>query len=110
MDNKNNVNHLSWVPKHEILNNEKLQVITSQGTRICEDNQTSINTITPKHDYPNPWKQKKKFKDESQIFQELSIQEDNNENKKSTLNELLQLLTKKDDVHRLVDIMNSLKN
>ena len=32
--NKNNVNHLSRVPKHEVLNTKKLKVITRQGTKL----------------------------------------------------------------------------
>ena len=31
---KNNVNHLSRVPKNEVLNTKNLQIITRQGTKI----------------------------------------------------------------------------
>lgn len=50
----NIVSHLSQVPKHEIMNNRKLQGIIRQGTKIGEDKQKSISTITQKHDYPDP--------------------------------------------------------
>ena len=43
--NKKNVNHLSRVPMHEVLNTKKLQDITRQGTKIGEDKDKSISTI-----------------------------------------------------------------
>ena len=49
-------NHLSNVPKHEVLNTKKLQVITRQGTKIGEDKEKSICIISK--DYPNSTKQK----------------------------------------------------
>jgi hypothetical protein len=43
--NKNNGKHLSKVPKHEVLNTNKFQVITTQETKIGEDKGKSISTI-----------------------------------------------------------------
>ena len=63
-----------------------------------------------KHDYPNPSKKKIIFNDATQIFKEIAMQEDNKENLKANLKELLQLLTKEDDVRQLVDVFNILKN
>lgn len=74
---KKNVNHLSRVPKNEVLNTKNLQIITRQGTKIGEDKGKSISTIPQKHDYPNPTKQREKFKDSSQVFKYLATQEDN---------------------------------
>lgn len=51
--NKNNVNHLSRVPKNEVMNTNKFQVITRQGTRIGKDKDKSISTIAKKHNFPN---------------------------------------------------------
>lgn len=56
--NINNVNHLSRLPKHEVLNSKKLQVITRQGTRTGEDKEKGISIIMQKYDYSNPTKQK----------------------------------------------------
>ena len=75
-------NHFLRVPKHEVMNTKKLQVITRQGTRIREDKEKSVSTIMKKHDYPNPTKQKKLFKDATQVFKDLIMQEDNRKKSK----------------------------
>ena len=54
--NKKNVNLLSRVLKHEILNSKNLQIVTRQGTKIGEDIWNVIKVINTNHDYPNPFK------------------------------------------------------
>ena len=50
-----------------------------------------------KHDYPNPSKKKEISKDASQIFKQLAMQEDNQENQNANLNELLHPLKTEND-------------
>ena len=56
LSNKNNINVLSGVPKHELLNHKKMQIVTRHGIRIGDDN-PQITKIQNKNDnYPNPHK------------------------------------------------------
>ena len=54
-----------------------MKVITREGTKIGEDKEKGIITITQKHDYRNLAKQKEIFKDATQVFKDLDTQEDN---------------------------------
>ena len=71
MSNKN-VNLLSRVPKHEILNRKNLQIVTRQGTKSGEGNQNTIKVIIIKNDYPNLSEQKEIGKYVSKIIEQLS--------------------------------------
>lgn len=42
---KKNVNLLSRVPKHAILNSKNLHIVTRQGIQIDEGNQSTIKVI-----------------------------------------------------------------
>ena len=60
---------------------KNLQIVTRKGTKIGNDN-PRISKIKKKDDYLNPIKQKKLYNNASNIFQELSTQEDNDDNQK----------------------------
>ena len=85
--NKKNVNHLSRVPKNEVLNTKILHIITRQGIQIREDKGKRIRIISPKHDYPNPIMQREIFKDATQVFKELATQEDNLDHQSTKAND-----------------------
>ena len=104
--NMKNINHLSRVPKNEVLNTKSLQIITRKVTKTREDKGKTISTISQKHDYPNPVMQREIFKDTSQFFKYLSTKEDNLYHQRTKVNELLQFLSREDVFHRLIDIQN----
>ena len=75
--NKNkNVNVLSCVQKHDIINTKNLHIVTREGTQIGSDNPRSdnprISKIKEKNDYPNLAKQKKLYKYATNIFKEFA--------------------------------------
>ena len=52
--NKNkNVNVLSCIQKHDVINTKNLHIVTRQRTKIGSDN-PRISKIKEKNDYPNP--------------------------------------------------------
>ena len=57
INKKKNVNVLSCVQKHDVINAKNLHIVTRQGTTIGNDN-PHISKIKEKNDYPNPTKQK----------------------------------------------------
>ena len=75
--NKKTVNTLSCVPKSNIVDTKNLQVVTRQVTKTGLDrNEPEILKIIQKDDYSNIDKQKELYKDAKEIFQELSINEE----------------------------------
>ena len=64
---KKNINVLSCVQKHDVMNTKNLHIVTRQGTKIGNDN-PRISKIKEKNDYPNPTKQKQLYNDASDIF------------------------------------------
>ena len=73
---KKNVNLLSKVPKHEILNSKNMHIVTRQGTKIGEGNQNIIKVINKQRYYPNLSKHKEIVKDACRIIEELAKEED----------------------------------
>ena len=66
--NKNkNINVLSCVQKHDIINTKNLHIVTRQGTKTGNDN-PQISKIKEKNVYPNPVKEKQIYKDARNIF------------------------------------------
>ena len=57
INKKKNVNVLSCVQKHDIINTKNLHILTRQGTKIGNDNPW-IRKIKENNDYPDPVKQK----------------------------------------------------
>ena len=63
INKKKNINVLSCVQKHDVINTKNLHIVTQQGTKI-----PCISKIKEKNDYPNPAKQKKLYKDAMNVF------------------------------------------
>ena len=57
INKKKNVNVLTCVQKHDVINMKNLHIVTQQGTKIGNDNPRIIK-IKEKNDYPNPTKKK----------------------------------------------------
>ena len=55
-----NVNVLSCVQKHDVINIKNLHIVTWQGTKIVNDHQCT-SKIKEKNDYPNLTKQKQLY-------------------------------------------------
>ena len=71
INKKKNVNVLSCVQKHDVINTKNLHIVTQQGTKNGNDN-PCISKIKEKNDYPNPAKQNKLYNDATNIFKEFS--------------------------------------
>ena len=107
--NKNkNVNVLSCVQKHDIINTKNLHIVTWQGTKIGNDN-PKISKIKEKNDYPNPAKQKQLYKDATNIFKEFARQEEANDNQ-STVKELICLVQTDKTMSQFVDLLYKIKH
>ena len=61
INKKKNVNVLSCVQKHDIINTKNLRIVTRQGMKIGNDN-PQISKIKEKNVYPDPVKEKKNIK------------------------------------------------
>ena len=57
INKKKNVNVLSCVQKHDVMNTKNLHIVTRQETKLGNDN-PRISKIKENNDYPNPAKQK----------------------------------------------------
>ena len=84
INKKENVNVLSCVQKHDIINTNNLHIVTQQGTKIGNDNPW-IGKIKEKNDYPDPVKQKQLYKDATNVFREFAWQEEADDNQQSTI-------------------------
>ena len=71
INKKKNVNVLSCVQKHDVINTKNLHIVTRQGTKIGSDN-PRISKIKENNDYPNSTKQKQLYKDTTNIFKEFA--------------------------------------
>ena len=71
INKKKNVNVLSCVQKHDVINTKNLHIVTRQGTKIGSDN-PCISKIKEKNDYPNPTTQKQLYNDATNIFKEFT--------------------------------------
>ena len=71
INKKKNVNVLSCVQKHDIININNLHIVTWQGTKIGNDN-LQISKIKEKNDYPDSVKQKQLYKDATNVFREFA--------------------------------------
>ena len=78
INNKKNVNVLSSVQKCDVVRTKNLQIVTHLGTKIGMDN-PKISKVKNKYDYPNPVVQKQLYDDAMNIFQELVVQEVNDD-------------------------------
>ena len=88
---KKNVNVLSCVQKHDIINTNNLHIVTWQGTKTGSDN-PQISKIKEKNVYPDPVKEKQIYKHATNVFKEFARQEEANDNRHNTIKELIQLV------------------
>ena len=84
INKKKNVNVLSCVQKHDIINTKNLHIVTQQGTKIGNDN-PRISKIKENNDYPNPAKQKQLYNDTTNMFKEFARQEEVNDSRQNTV-------------------------
>ena len=75
INTKKNVNVLSCVQKHDVMNTKNQHIVTLQGTKIGKDN-PRISKIKENNDYPNPTKQKQLYNDATNMFKEFARQEE----------------------------------
>ena len=84
INKKKNINVLSCVQKHDVMNTKNLHIVTRQGTKIGNDN-PPIRKTKEKNDYPNPTKQKQLYNDASNMFKEFARQEVVNDSRQTQL-------------------------
>ena len=70
INKKKNVNVLSCIQKHDIINTNNLHIVTWQGTKIGNEN-PRISKIKEKNDYPDPVKQKNYIKTQQMYLENL---------------------------------------
>ena len=88
INKKKNVNVLSCVQKNDVLNTKNLHIVTRQGTKTGSDN-PRISKIKEKNVYPDPLKEKQTYKEATNVFKEFARQEQANDNRHNTINELI---------------------
>ena len=91
INKKKNVNFLSCVKKHDVMNTKNLHIVTRQGTKIGNDN-PRISKIKEKNDYPNLTKWKQLYNDASNMFKEFARQEAVDDNWQNRVKELIRLV------------------
>ena len=109
INKKKNVNVLSCVQKHDVINTKTLHIVTRQGTKIGSDN-PRISKIKEKNDYPNPDKQKQLYNDTTNIFKEFARQEEANDSRQSTVKELIRLVQDDKAVSQFIDLLYNMKH
>ena len=88
---------MSYVQKNDVINTKNLHIVTRQGTKIGSDN-PRINKIKEKNFYLDPLKEKKTYKESTNVFKEFARQEQANDNRHNTINELIHLVQKDNSV------------
>ena len=71
INTKKNVNVLSCVQKNDVINTNNLHIVTRKATKIGSDNPRIIK-IKHKTIYPNPLKEKKTYKEATNVFKEIA--------------------------------------
>ena len=82
---------MSRVQKNDVITTKNLHIVTRQGTKTGVDNPI-ISKIKENNVYPEPLKEKKIYKEATNIFQEIARQENIHNSRPNTLNELIQLV------------------
>ena len=100
--NKKNVNVLSCIQKHDVINTKNLHIITRQGTKIGSDN-PRISKIKEKNDYPNLDKQKQLYNDATTIFKEFARQEEADDSRQIIVKELIRLVQDDKAVSKFIE-------
>ena len=91
------------VQKNDIMNTKNLHIVTRQGTKIGNDN-PYIRKIKEKNDYPDPVKQKQLYKDATNVFREFARQEEADDNRQSTIKELIYLVQNDKMVSQFINL------
>ena len=104
INKKKNVNILSCIQKHDMINTNNLHIVTRQGTKIGNDN-PRISKIKEKNDYPNPAKQKQLYKDTTNIFQEFARQGEADDHRQNIVKELIRLVQIDKMVSQFIDLL-----
>ena len=73
INTKKNVNVLSYVQKHDVINTKNLHIVTRQGTKTGADN-PKISKIKEKNVYPDPMKEKQTYQEATHIFHNIASQ------------------------------------
>ena len=71
INTKKNVNVLSYVQKHDVINTKNIHIVTRQGTQIGSDN-SQISKIKETNIYPNPRHEKQTYKEATHVFQNIT--------------------------------------
>ena len=71
INKKKNVNVLSCVQKNDVINTNKLHIVTQQGTKTGSDN-PRISKIKDKNVYLDPLKEKQTYKEATNLFKEFA--------------------------------------
>ena len=71
INKKKNFNVLSCVQKNDIINTQKLHIVTQQGTKKGSHN-PRISKIKEKNVYPDPLKEKQTYKEATNVFKEFA--------------------------------------
>ena len=109
INKKKNVNVLSCVQKHDIINTNNLHIVTQKGTKIGNDN-PRISKIKEKNVYPNPVKEKQIYKYATNVFQEFARQEEADDNRHNTVNELIHLVQKDKTISQFINLLYKIKH
>ena len=104
INKKKNVNVLLCVQKNDVINIKNLHIVTRQGTKIGSNN-PQISKIKEKNVYPDPVKEKRTYKEATNVFKEIARQEQANDNQHNIINELIQLIQKDNSVSQFIDLL-----
>ena len=109
INEKKNVNVLSCVQKHDIINTKNLHIVTWQGTKIGNDN-PRIRKIKEKNVYLDPVKEKQIYKYATNVFKEFSWDEEPDDNRHNTVKELIHLVQKYKTTSQFIDLLYKIKH
>ena len=109
INKKKNVNVLSCIQKHDVINTNNLHIVTRQGMKIGSDN-PRISKIKEKNDYPNPAKQKQLYNDTTNMFKEFARQEEVDDSRQNTVKELIHLVQDDKLISQFIDLLYNMKH
>ena len=109
INKKKNVNVLSCIQKHDVINMKNLHIVTRQGTNIGSDN-PRISKIKEKNDYPHLATQKQLYKDTRNIFKEFARQEKTDDSLQSIVKKLIRLIQEDKAVSQFIELLYNMKH
>ena len=108
INTKKNVNVLSCVQKNDVITTKNIHIVTRQGTKTGLDN-PRISNIKDTNIYPDPVKEKETYKQATHVFQDIAWQEDIDNSRPNTINQLIQLVQKDKSVSQFIDLLHEIK-